>query len=347
MIGFDNGSEQIRYLDGKAVQEINADLTDALDFTKAMRLHANSNIAFAGTKKYGPFDIDKSLANTLIAASDNLNHRSNIDVVKPWVNGSDIVEKNRGMWIIDFGVDMSCDEAAEYNRPFEYVNHHVKPEREKVRRERTRRKWWLFEETRSGMRRAIGPLQRFIVTPAVAKHRPFVWLAHPTIPDQQLIVIAREDDYFLGVLHSLAHELWSLRLGTSLGPTPRYTPTTTFETFPFPWSPGSECQDDPRVQAIAAAARDLVSVRDAWLGGAAYPDLPLEKRTLTNLYNARPDWLDAAHRQLDAAVLDAYGWPHDIADEDILARLLALNLERAAGQGGVEAQALEVLVEVD
>jgi hypothetical protein len=242
---------------------------------------------------------------------------------------------------------MSCDEAAEYNRPFEYVNHHVKPEREKVRRERTRRKWWLFEETRSGMRRAIGPLQRFIVTPAVAKHRPFVWLAHPTIPDQQLIVIAREDDYFLGVLHSLAHELWSLRLGTSLGPTPRYTPTTTFETFPFPWSPGSECQDDPRVQAIAAAARDLVSVRDAWLGGAAYPDLPLEKRTLTNLYNARPDWLDAAHRQLDAAVLDAYGWPHDIADEDILARLLALNLERAAGQGGVEAQALEVLVEVD
>jgi hypothetical protein len=87
-------------------------------------------------------------------------------------------------------------------------------------------------------------------------------------------------------------------------------------------------------RSYAAAARDLVSVRDAWLAGAAYPDLPLEKRTLTNLYNARPDWLDAAHRQLDAAVLDAYGWSRDLADEDILARLLALNLERAAGQGG-------------
>ena len=77
-----------------------------------------------------------------------------------------------------------------------------------------------------------------------------------------------------------------------------------------------------------------MSVRDAWLASAAYPDLPLEKRTLTNLYNARPDWLDAAHRQLDAAVLDAYGWSRDLADEDILARLLALNLERGGAGWG-------------
>ena len=59
----------------------------------------------------------------------------------------------------------------------------------------------------------------------------------------------------------------------------------------------------------------------------------LKKRTLTNLYNARPTWLDLAHRRLDAAVLDAYGWPRDVSDEEILARLLALNLERAATDG--------------
>jgi hypothetical protein len=118
------------------------------------------------------------------------------------------------------------------------------------------------------------------------------------------------------------------RCASSCQDSPRYTPSTTFETFPFPWSPDSECQDDPRVEAIAAAARDLVTVRDAWLADAAYPELPTEKRTLTNLYNARPDWLDEAHRQLDAAVLDAYGWPRDLSDEEILARLLALNLER-------------------
>ncbi len=58
----------------------------------------------------------------------------------------------------------------------------------------------------------------------------------------------------------------------------------------------------------------------------------LKERTLTKLYNARPAWLDHAHRDLDAAVAAAYGWPADISDDEILARLLALNLARA-GEG--------------
>ena len=57
----------------------------------------------------------------------------------------------------------------------------------------------------------------------------------------------------------------------------------------------------------------------------------LQRRTLTNLYNQRPTWLELAHRKLDEAVLDAYGWPHDVSDEEILARLLALNLARSGG----------------
>jgi hypothetical protein len=114
----------------------------------------------------------------------------------------------------------------------------------------------------------------------------------------------------------------------------RYTPTSTFETFPFPWPPGREPQGDPRVEAIAAAARDLVALRDAWLNPPGLPESELKQRTLTNLYNARPDWLDAAHRRLDEAVFAAYGWPADLADDEILSRLLALNLERAAAQGG-------------
>jgi len=109
----------------------------------------------------------------------------------------------------------------------------------------------------------------------------------------------------------------------------------TFETFPFPWPPGQEDQSNPKVQAIAEAARELVRLRDEWLAGKGPPDLPLEKRTLTNLYNKHPDWLDQAHRRLDAAVFDAYGWPHDLSDDEILERLLKLNLERAAGQGEV------------
>jgi len=79
-------------------------------------------------------------------------------------------------------------------------------------------------------------------------------------------------------------------------------------------------------------------VRDRWLNpeGATYAEL--KKRTLTNLYNARPTWLDLAHRRLDAAVCDAYGWPHDIADEEILERLLALNLARAEAGSGSSAE---------
>jgi len=109
----------------------------------------------------------------------------------------------------------------------------------------------------------------------------------------------------------------------------RYTSTTTFETFPLPWPPGREPAGDPRVVAIAEAARELVEKRDAWLNPPGASESELKRRTLTNLYNQRPAWLDLAHRRLDEAVLDAYGWPHDLTDEAILERLLALNLERA------------------
>ena len=85
------------------------------------------------------------------------------------------------------------------------------------------------------------------------------------------------------------------------------------------------------MQAIAAAAKELVEQRDAWLNPPDLSEKELQKRTLTNLYNERPAWLDEAHKKLDAAVFDAYGWPHDLSDEEILTRLLALNLERAKG----------------
>jgi len=116
--------------------------------------------------------------------------------------------------------------------------------------------------------------------------------------------------------------------GTSLEDRPRYTPTTTFETFPFPWAPGHEPTDDPRVAAIAEAARRLVELRDRWLNPPEITPVELKKRTLTALYNARPTWLANAHNALDRAVFDAYGWPHDLTDDDLLARLLALNAAR-------------------
>ena len=175
-------------------------------------------------------------------------------------------------------------------------------------------------------------------------------------PDHQLIVIARDDDTTFGILHSRFHEIWSLRRGTWLGKgnDPRYTPTTTFETFPFPEGltpniPAADYADNPYAVAIAEAARRLIELRDRWLNPPewvewvdepvpGYPQRPvprgegaakeLKKRTLTNLYNARPQWLADAHAALDAAVAGAYGWPADISDDEALRELLELNLAR-------------------
>ena len=152
-----------------------------------------------------------------------------------------------------------------------------------------------------------------------------------------MIVFAREDDYFFGVLHSRAHEVWSLRMGTWLGKgnDPRYTPTTCFETFPLPWPPGTGPVDDPRVVAIGEAAKALNELRENWLNPEGATEAELKKRTLTNLYNQRPTWLQNAHAALDRAVWDAYGWPADevpadVEEDVILSRLLALNTQRSA-----------------
>ena len=336
MVGFDDGAETERTVNGVPVPSINADLTGALDLTKARRLAENLNLAFMGDTKGGAFDLPWDVGKRMLQAPPNPNGRPNSDVVRPWVNGLDVTRRPRGMWIIDFGVDMPQEEAALYEAPFGYVQERVLPKRLRSNRQAYRERWWIHMEPRPALRAAIAPLPRYIGTPRVAKHRLFVWLAHPTLPDSQIIVIARDDDYFFGTLHSRVHELWARRMGTQLREAEsgfRYTPTTTFETFPFPWPPGREPAEDPRVEAIARAARELVERRNQWLNPEGATERELAQRTLTNLYNRRPAWLELAHRKLDDAVLDAYGWPHDLPDEEILARLLALNLERSGSRG--------------
>ena len=139
------------------------------------------------------------------------------------------------------------------------------------------------------------------------------------------MAIARDDDdYTFGVLHSRFHELWALgRWERHLASRPRYTPTTCFETFPFPEP------DAAQRAAIAEAARKLNELREGWLNPLDMPESELNKRTLTNLYNQRPTWLANAHATLDAAVAAAYGWPADLTDAEILEKLLALNLQRS------------------
>ncbi len=331
-VAFDSGGEKERTLDGRRVAAINADLTSDLDLTHARRLRENAAIAFIADVKDGPFEIDRQLARTMLG-SPNPDGRDNREVVRPWVNGLDITRKPRDMWIVDFGTSMAREEAALYETPFEYVRRTVKPKRDLVRRPRYRDRWWLHAEPGSGMRAALQGLDRYLATPILTKHRLFVWLPTGTLADHQLVVIARDDDYTFGVLHSRAHERWARAMGTQLREAEsgfRYTPTTCFETFPFPTA-----TDEQRAE-IAAAAANLDRLRKGWLDPPerTYDLTPRElaRRTLTNLYNQNPSWLVDAHSQLDAAVLHAYGWPKDINDAELLDHLLEVNLKRAAAE---------------
>ena len=352
-------------LNGAAADEIYSDLTarrdnSGIDLTNAQRLAMNAHVSYKGDEKGGPFNVPGDLARKWLQLPANPNGRTNADVLKPWMNGMDLTRRPQGKWVIDFGLNMSEGDAALFEEPYQWIKEHVWPMRQQNRREAYREYWWKHAEPRPAMRAALNGLARYIVTPRVAKHRLFVWLDASVCPDSGTIAIARDDDITFGILHSRFHEAWSLRLGTWLGKgnDPRYTSTTTFETFPFPEGltpdiPAADYADDPRAVAIAEAARRLVELRDNWLNPPewvewvdepvpGYPKRPvprsgvekeLKERTLTNLYNKRPPWLANAHEELNDAVAAAYGWSPDISDDDVLQKLLALNIARSGGIG--------------
>ena len=334
IICFDDGSQTTRILDGERVNNINSDLTGGADLTQAKTLAENRNLSFQGIGKVGDFDIPESVAIDMMA-QPNPHGKPNSDVIKRWLNGVDITQRPRDVWIIDFGVDMPEAQAALYEAPFEYVKEKVMPERVNNRMSWRAEHWWLHGYPATQMRCALSSLPRYIATSLTAKHRIFAWEPQNTLPSNSVIAFPRDDDYFFGILHSRIHGLWATAMGSQLREAQsglRYTPTTCFETFPFP------TPTDSQREAIAAAAAELNGLRENWLnpvdmfGGPALNADQLRRRTLTNLYNDYPSWLANAHAILDAAVADAYDWPADLPDAEALQRLLALNLERA-GEG--------------
>jgi len=405
MVGFDDGSEIARLLDGVGVAQIHANLTaQAGDTTLARRLPSMADLAYMGDTKGGAFDVDDATAQSWLIAP-NPGGRPNSDVLVPWANGLTVTRRAPPRWIIDFGLRGETT-AAAYKAPFAHLRQHVLPERRKNKRETYAKQWWRHVEARPAMLAALVALPRFLVMARVAKHQMFVWQQRPLLPDSQLFAFACPDDCFLGLLESRHHKTWARSQGTQVRERAsgfRYTPTTCFETFPFPFplnEPSSQGESTPESEAlaahayfakedpapygaaahraaIAAAAKELNGLRERWLnppewtktvtlefpgstsgpwtrfidaetvnaktgvGTVRYPRLEprdaecatqLKQRTLTALYNERPAWLDHAHRKLDAAVAAAYGWPADLTDGQLLGRLLALNLARAAAE---------------
>ncbi len=397
-------SEQSPMLDNESVEKIYSDLssgnTQFADTTTAKRLPDNSGASFQGPVLVGDFEVLPEVA-WLWLQSPNPHGKPNAEVLRPLTNGKDITARSRGMWVVDFKA-MPQAEASLFELPFEYVREHVKPMRDNNRDESRKQRWWLHGRLGTDWRTATQNIARYIATTRVAKHRTFVWFPSISWISDAVVGISRADDTTFGILHSRFHELWSLRMGTWLGVgnDPRYTPTTCFETFPFPAGLTPADTAHQRTEAveggalipaglpdslpaegfkqnmaaapvpiaqvaiktiatdIARAAHRLHQLRQAWLNppewtdtvpevaplGMAtspYPDRTvakpgfekeLAKRTLTNLYNQRPAWLASAHQQLDAAVARAYGWQDytpAMPDDEILRRLLALNLERS------------------
>lgn len=345
-VAFDDGSEQRRFLGTltgpdeaveviREVSSIHADLTAGLDLTVAQRLKENAGRSFEGVKPSGEFDLPAQTAQSWLDLP-NPSGVSNREVLKPYISGKDITEaEGLGRWIVDFN-QMPFEEAEKYRRPMQHVRELVEPFRRGVNRPAAREKWWIHGEARPGMRKAIAPLKRFLATTIHAKHRFFVWLTPEVIPNNSLTVIAVEDDLMFGVLHSAPHLWWAARQGSSLEDRSRYTASSTFETFPFPY-PTPE-----QGVGIEEAARYLEKARD-FLLNQEVPGTD-SRLGLTVAYNLLTDYrrtgeevvaglssLADAHQLLDQAVAAAYGWEWPLEEYEVLGRLLALNLERAAG----------------
>ena len=254
-------------------------------------------------------------------ADSNPNGKPNSDVVKRYLIGRDLNGKPQERWLIDFG-NMPESDAMLYSLPYQHCLTSVKPTRANSREHRLREQWWLHSRNRVELREAIGELNRYIGTTEVSKHRYFQYIDAGITSDKTVTIFAREDDYFLGILESRFHKVWTAAVGTQLESRPRYIISECFEKFPFP-TPTQSQRD-----AVSAAAQMLdAQRRNVCQPNGAY------RRSMTSLYNENPPWLRTAHAELDAAVSAAYGWPADLADEEILERLLTLNLERADSDG--------------
>jgi hypothetical protein len=310
-------------LDGVEVVGISTRLRESkLAIEEYDALPANQGRSFQGPIPAGNFYLDESEAETLLSEPGEAYR----DVVRPYLIGDDITEdalQQPRRWIIDFEV-RTLEEAAAYPAALQIARERVKPDRDNNNREAYKQRWWLFAEPRPGMRRALKPLARYVAGNAQGKRFLFAWQDCAVCPSNLTNVFAFEDDYAMGVLTSVVHQTWAQSESSTLRIDLRYTPTTCFETFPWP---DPELSRRERIGGLAAslvAARQAITTREG-IG-------------LTTLYNAIDDgaWQDVAHlhRDLDIEVLKAYDFPTSLRDDplELKARLATLHAEIQAGQ---------------
>ncbi len=313
------------WLDGDEAPGITVELrTPGASTVDAQPLAANKSRCFQGPIPVGDgFILTEAEAESLLARPE-ARYR---DVVRPYIIGDDIAEDSNQRprrFIIDFA-QYPLEAAMRYPAALSIVRERVMPARATNNRAAYRDRWWQFGEGRPGMRKALTGLQRFVAAGRVGKRLLLAWCDSWTCPSDLTYVFAFDDDYSMGVLSSTAHTAWARSRSSTLEDRLRYTPTSVFMTFPWPY-PVTERQRE----LVGEASRKVIARRQ---------EICAENNLgLTKLYNLVDEGayadLKALHRELDEAVTAAYGWPKAIAQDpaEIVRRLLQLNQEIAVGE---------------
>lgn len=326
---------------------IHASLAIGADARSAVALAANEGLSSRGVSLHGAgFILTPSQAAHL-----GLGRREGLNAhIRPYRNGRDLLGRPRGVIVIDlFGLS-EREVRQRFPEIYQHLDQTVRAAREVQAKKSSTpdaraylSTWWLHGKPRSELRPALEGLSRYIATVETAKHRTFEFLPSDVVPDNKIVVIASDDAFHLGVLSSAPHLRWTYANSGLIGVANFaaghvYVKSKTFDPFPFP---------DPKPaqrKAIADLAEELDATRKAALA-------EMSGLTMTELYNlrdklrsgttlakadqdrataARAGIVNRLHEQLDAAVAAAYGWPADLPPSEIIARLVALNAERAA-----------------
>ena len=314
---------------------IGADLTIGPDVAGAKAIAANGRLSSRGVSLHGAgFIVSPAEARALgLGTAPGLEAH-----IRPYRNGRDLTGRSRDTMVIDLFGLTEAEVRQRFPAVWQHVFDRVKPERDANNREAYRTNWWIFGEPRRDLRPALAGLPRYIATVETAKHRVFQFLDAAILPDNMLLAVAMADAWALGVLSSRIHTAWALGAGGTLEDRPRYNKSRCFDPFPFPILTPAQAAD------IGALAEEMDAHRKRVL--ADHPGT----LTLTGLYNAlaarrenreptatekEADRLGSVgkikhlHDRIDAAVAAAYGWPATMDDRELLARLVALNAERA------------------
>lgn len=334
-------------------EPINVDLTVGINVANALPLQATKGLSSRGVQLMG----SGFIVTPTEAAHLGLGRRPGLERhIKLYCNGRDLTARSRNVMVIDlFGLSQE-NVRQDFPEVYQHLTHRVRYDldetgqprtdkegrklgREWNNRESYKLNWWVFGEPRRDLRPALEGLPHYIATVETAKHRVFQFLGASVLADNMIVVIASADAATLAVLSSRIHTSWAPVLGGWLGygNDPRYSKSRCFDPFPFP--------DPPEAlrQKLRHAGEELDALRKRVL--AEHPDL-----TLTGLYNVLEKLkagaalsdkdedvkdrglvliLKELHETIDRLTAEAYRWPEDLSDEQILEKLVALNAERA------------------